>query len=228
MSEIFPNVVNFIEHQIELYGDELVFDKYLLNAKTSMNDVMESVDWHDSNSLADFENNISNCMNCDLHKSRKNFVFGSGNPNADFMILGGAPGIEEDRLGEPFAGSANELLTKMLAAIDISKDSAYYANIVKCRPPQNQGPSSGEIECCTHYLMKQIELVNPKMIICLGPIAAKALLKNNDDFKSLRGQTFFLNKTSIVVTYHPAELLENASLKRDAWADLQRIQQLLS
>jgi len=227
MDELYPDTYQFIEQQIELYGDELVFDKSSFDYQTDEYAVDNSLQWQSCESLAALEEQICQCSKCALHKSRNKFIFGKGNQDADLMLVGEAPGADEDRLGEPFVGRAGELLTKMLAAIDIKRDSVYIANILKCRPPQNRDPLPEEIALCKAYLIKQIQLIKPKIIVCLGRIASHALLARSDSLSAMRGQTFDFEATKLVVTYHPAALLRNTSLKRDAWEDLQRIQRLL-
>ena len=227
MSEMANETALFFEQQVELYGNEIVFDISAIRAKSANSNDEENVQWHSSASLSEFEGLIFTCEKCDLHKSRTRFVFGKGNENADVMLVGEAPGTEEDRRGEPIAGQADELLTKMLAAINLSRDQVYTTNILKCRAPLHREPSPTEIESCRPYLEKQVQLISPKIVICLGQIAAHALLQSASVLAELRGQIFEFNDVAVFVTYHPTALLNDASLKRGAWEDLQRIQQFL-
>ena len=150
-----------------------------------------------------------------------NLVFGTGDPNADLMIIGEAPGAEEDKRGEPFVGRSGQLLTKILEAINFSRDQVFIANILKHRPPDNRNPSPAERKRSLPYLMKQIDLVNPKIILCLGKVSAETLLGKSSSMKDMRG-TFhkFSEKYELLVTYHPAALLRNPNWKRDTWEDV--------
>jgi uracil-DNA glycosylase len=151
-----------------------------------------------------------------------NLVFGKGNPIADLMIIGEAPGAEEDKLGEPFVGRSGQLLTKILQAIQFERDQVFIANILKHRPPDNRNPTSAERDRSLPYLLKQIEIINPKIILCLGKVSAETLLKTKSTMKEMRGVFHnFGNKYELLVTYHPAALLRNPNWKRDTWEDVQ-------
>lgn len=163
---------------------------------------------------------VSECTRCSLHQSRTQTVFGVGNPDADWMIVGEAPGAEEDRRGEPFVGRAGKLLDEMLRAVGYGRDSVFIANILKCRPPNNRDPKPEESKECRGYLERQIELVRPKIIIAVGRIAAQLLLDTDTPVGRLRGSKHYLGDTPLVVTYHPAYLLRSPSQKRKAWDDL--------
>jgi len=165
-------------------------------------------------------------MKCQLGDTRKNFVFGTGNPSAEVLILGEGPGAEEDEQGLPFVGRAGKLLNDILKAIKFERDEVYIANIVKCRPPGNRVPSPDEMQKCMPYLKKQIELVNPKLILCVGLTAAHGLLLNKDSLTSLRGKVFDLDGRKVMVTYHPAALLRNPNWKRGCWEDVQAFRKL--
>jgi uracil-DNA glycosylase family 4 len=183
-------------------------------------------DWEKSESLEELNNLICNCTNCVLHKGRNKFVFGSGNPNADVMVIGEGPGAEEDKQGLPFVGRAGQLLTDILKAIKFSRDEVFIGNIVKCRPPDNRTPLPEEMETCIPYLAKQIELIKPKLILCLGLTAVKGLLKKKDSLTSLRGQVFEYEGIKTMVTFHPAALLRNPNWKKDCWVDVQKFRKL--
>jgi len=163
---------------------------------------------------------VAPCTLCDLCKTRTQTVFGSGNKNADWMIIGEGPGQNEDQQGLPFVGNAGLLLTEMLRAIGLDREEVFITNIVKCRPPANRDPKPIEIETCKPYLMRQIALLKPKIIVVLGRLAAQALLDTDEPISKLRGKIHALNDTPVVVVYHPAYLLRSMLDKRKAWADL--------
>ena len=161
------------------------------------------------------------CTACGLHKSRTQTVFGVGDENADWMLIGEAPGAEEDRLGEPFVGQAGRLLDNMLATIGLKRgDNVYIANVLKCRPPGNRNPEPGEVAKCTPFLKRQIELIRPKLIVAMGRFAAQTLLASDASIASMRGKLFRYEGVPLIVTYHPAYLLRNLPDKAKAWEDL--------
>ena len=161
------------------------------------------------------------CTACSLHKTRTQTVFGVGDENADWMLIGEAPGAEEDRLGDPFVGQAGKLLDNMLAAIDLKRgENVYIANVLKCRPPGNRNPEPEEVAKCTPFLKRQIALIQPKLIIAMGRFAAQTLLASDATIASLRGRVFSYEGVPLIVTYHPAYLLRNLPDKAKAWADL--------
>lgn len=169
---------------------------------------------------------VQNCTRCELAQSRTNTVFGVGNPDADWMIIGEAPGAEEDRQGEPFVGRAGKLLDQMLFAIGEARDKVFIANILKCRPPNNRDPKPDEAAACREYLERQIALVRPKIILAVGRIAAQNLLGCDDPVGRMRGRDHDLHGIPLVVTYHPAYLLRSPSQKRKSWEDLCRAARL--
>jgi uracil-DNA glycosylase len=161
------------------------------------------------------------CTACGLHKGRTQTVFGVGDEDADWLLVGEAPGAEEDRLGEPFVGQAGRLLDNMLAAIDLRRgENVYIANVLKCRPPGNRNPEPEEVAKCTPHLLRQIELIRPKLIVAMGRFAAQTLLSTDATIASLRGRLHRYAGVPLVVTYHPAYLLRNLPDKSKAWADL--------
>ena len=161
------------------------------------------------------------CTACGLHKTRTQTVFGVGDENADWLLIGEAPGAEEDRLGEPFVGQAGKLLDNMLAAIGLERgENVYIANVLKCRPPGNRNPEPEEVAKCTPFLKRQIALIQPKLIIAMGRFAAQTLLASDATIASLRGRVFSYEGVPLIVTYHPAYLLRNLPDKAKAWADL--------
>lgn len=166
------------------------------------------------------QTSVAQCTACELHATRNQTVFGSGNRNADWMIIGEAPGEEEDRQGEPFIGRAGQLLNNMLRATGLSREQVYIANVIKCHPPGDRNPHVDEISQCFGYLQRQIELVQPKLILVVGRVAAHALLKVNAPLGDLRGQVHRFADVPLVVTYHPAYLLRKPSEKAKSWSDL--------
>lgn len=165
---------------------------------------------------------VRECTRCALHRSRTQTVFGVGDTSAEWMVVGEAPGAEEDRQGEPFVGAAGQLLNAMLAAIELPRETVFIANILKCRPPDNRDPRPEEVEQCLPYLQRQVELLRPKIILAFGRVAAQNLLGTDTPLGKLRGSVhrFGVLNTPVVVTYHPAYLLRSPGEKRKAWEDL--------
>ncbi len=174
------------------------------------------------------EQEVAACVKCPLHKSRTQTVFGVGNKNADWMLIGEAPGEQEDLQGEPFVGRAGQLLNEMLRALQLSREDVYIANILKCRPPGNRDPKPEEVAACEPYLRRQIALVQPKIILAVGRIAAQNLLKTSQPLSRLRGKVHSYDDIPVVVVYHPAYLLRNPVAKRQAWEDLMLAQRVYS
>ena len=164
---------------------------------------------------------VASCTKCSLCATRTQTVFGSGNKHADWMLIGEAPGQHEDEQGQPFVGKAGLLLTEMLRAIGLAREEVFITNILKCRPPNNRDPLAGEVESCNDYLQRQQKLIQPKIILAVGRIAAQTLLKTDESLAKLRGKVHTLNNTPVVVVYHPAYLLRSLLEKRKAWQDLQ-------
>jgi DNA polymerase len=176
--------------------------------------------WTRLTSLEDLNNTICTCVKCPLGHTRTNFVFGVGNPNAEVLFIGEAPGADEDAQGEPFVGRAGQLLNKIIEAVEMKREEVYICNILKCRPPNNRDPQPTEMETCSPYLQKQIELIKPKFIICLGRISAQWLLQTNASLTALRGKAHDYHGSKLIVTYHPAALLRNPGWKRPTWDDM--------
>lgn len=171
---------------------------------------------------------LGDCTRCRLHQQgRKQIVFGVGNPNADLMFIGEAPGADEDLQGEPFVGRAGQLLNNMIKAMGLRREDIYIANIIKCRPPNNRTPERDECETCSPFLMRQIEAIKPKAIVALGAVAAKTLLAINAPMSEFRGHWYDFRGTKLAVTYHPAYLLRDPRQKKEAWKDLQMVMQEL-
>lgn len=173
------------------------------------------------NTWIELKSAVSGCVQCGLHQSRTQTVFGVGDEQADWMLVGEAPGAEEDRLGDPFVGQAGKLLDNMLAAIGLSRaKNVYIANVLKCRPPGNRNPEPEEVAKCSPFLLQQIALVKPKLIVAMGRFAAQTLLATDASIASLRGRVFQYAGVPTIVTYHPAYLLRNLPDKAKAWQDL--------
>ena len=212
----------YLRQYIDLFGDEIYtpIDNNYSNTSNSFSSLNET--------LNSYKDSIENCENCNLYLTRNKFVFGSGDPNADLLLIGEAPGQEEDSKGEPFVGKAGRLLDKILKAIGyVRDDNVFIANVVKCRPPENRNPLPSEIEKCNPYLINQINLIKPKLIVALGKVAGQTLLKENMIIKEMRKKTHQYNSIPLIVTYHPAALLRNPSLKIDVWEDFQYIRDFI-
>jgi DNA polymerase len=168
------------------------------------------------------------CRRCKLHTlGRKQIVFGVGNPHADLMFVGEAPGADEDQQGIPFVGRAGQLLTKIIEAIGLTRDDVYIANVIKCRPPQNRNPELDEVETCEPFLFRQIDVIKPKVIIALGKFGAQTLLRTDAPISRLRGQVHDFRGAKLIPTFHPAYLLRNPSSKREVWEDMKMARGLL-
>lgn len=234
-ADIKKGIIESLKDQRDIFGDDLyeIFNSEKISELKMSNthespqkeDKMES--FQNANNLSDLNELICNCLKCDLGKTRTKFVFGVGNPNADAMLIGEAPGAEEDKQGEPFVGRAGKLLNDILKAINLSREEVYIANILKCRPPGNRDPLPNEMETCIPYLSKQVELIKPKVILCLGRIAANGLLNKKLPLSALRESTHEFNGIPVFVTYHPAALLRNPNWKRGCWEDVQKFKKLL-
>jgi len=180
---------------------------------------------NDQNAWQNLQQQIAECTKCGLHKTRTQTVFGVGNKQTDILFIGEAPGANEDLKGEPFVGRAGQLLNAMLAGIGLKREDIFIANILKCRPPNNRDPQAEEVSCCTPYLIQQIDLIKPKLIVALGRIAAQFLLDTKTPISKLRQQMHEYQKTPLIVTFHPAYLLRSPLEKAKAWHDLQVIKQ---
>lgn len=186
------------------------------------NKTVTKEDWEFSEKLEELNGLICNCQKCALGATRTNFVFGVGNPNADIVLIGEAPGADEDAQGEPFVGRAGQLLNKILDATGFRREDVFICNILKCRPPGNRNPQPDEIEKCRPYLEKQLKLINPKLILLLGRVAAESLLKTKEPLNKLRGKIHDYKGWKVMITFHPAALLRNPNWKRPTWDDMRR------
>ena len=240
-------LLRYLRQQEQMYGRTLYVDRverpaYSLpspQATARETLVPESVDtvhaqpqqgaslgYEDVKTLEQFNSAICECLKCPLGATRTNFVFGSGNPDADIMVIGEAPGADEDEQGMPFVGRAGQLLTKILEAVELPRETVYICNILKCRPPNNRKPLTSETDQCEPYLWKQIEIIKPKFILALGLTAANTLLKNKESMTQLRGRVHDYQGIRTIVTYHPAALLRNPDWKKHTWEDVKFLRKL--
>ncbi len=180
-------------------------------------------------SLAAIREDIGECVRCKLCTlGRKQIVFGVGNPNADLMFVGEAPGRDEDIQGVPFVGRSGQKLTQIIEAIGLTREEVYIANVIKCRPPENRNPEPDEVEQCEPFLFRQIDIIKPKVIVTLGTFAAKSLLRSTEPISRLRGRVFEYRGAKLVPTFHPAFLLRNPSCRREVWEDMKKVRGLLN
>lgn len=234
----FDKALRYLQQQKELFGNVLykgleqktnitVSDEETVSTETNSN-LTHGVkaDWQQSASLIDLNNSICQCTKCPLGSTRTKFVFGVGNPNADIMVIGEAPGADEDAQGEPFVGRAGQLLTRILQAIGFEREDVFIANILKCRPPGNRTPIPSEVEQCEPFLHQQIKLIQPKFILAVGLTAANTLLKEKYKMGDIRGKIFDYQGVKMLVTYHPAALLRNPEWKKFTWEDVQLLRRL--
>ena len=181
-----------------------------------------------ADALTAVRHDIGDCTRCKLHTlGRRQVVFGVGNPEADLMFVGEAPGADEDIQGIPFVGRAGQLLTKIIEAIGMARDDVYIANVIKCRPPENRNPDPDEVATCEPFLFQQIDAIKPKVIIALGTFAAKTLLRSQDSISRLRGRVYDYRGAKLIPTFHPAFLLRSPDRKRDTWEDMKKARALL-
>jgi uracil-DNA glycosylase family 4 len=248
LAELLSDIRGFLARERELFGETLLIDPGLrgdLTMTRSKNQRPKPEDepalfklpvpatppitdeeWGSAQTLKGLDGLICTCMKCPLGHTRTNFVFGTGNPAATLMIIGEAPGADEDAQGEPFVGRAGQLLNKILEAIGFKREDVYICNILKCRPPGNRKPEVEEVDLCIPYLRKQIALVKPKLILALGLTAAENLLGTTESLGRLRGRVLQYEGTPLMVTYHPAALLRNPNWKRPTWEDVQAVRKL--
>ena len=171
---------------------------------------------------------LGECTRCKLHGGRTNLVFGVGSPAADLVFVGEAPGRDEDRQGIPFVGRAGQLLTRIIAAIGLSRDEVYIANVIKCRPPNNRNPEPDEVATCEPFLFRQLDVIRPRVVVALGGFAIRTLLETDEAVSRLRGRVFDYRGAKLVPTFHPAFLLRSPERKRDVWEDMKRVRALLA
>jgi uracil-DNA glycosylase len=177
--------------------------------------------------LLKIRTDLGECTRCKLHKTRHNIVFGDGNPKAELVFVGEGPGHDEDMQGLPFVGRAGKLLTQMIEAMGLQRKDVYICNVVKCRPPENRAPEKDEVAACSPFLLRQIDSIAPKVIVCLGSTAAQTVLETNRGISQFRGQWLDFRGRKLMATYHPAYLLRNPAAKSEVWKDLQKVMAVL-
>ena len=190
--------------------------------------VVTKQEYSKSETLFQIKDRLGDCRRCKLHEQRNNIVFGVGNPEADLMFVGEAPGRDEDIKGLPFVGRAGMLLTKIIESIGLTRDQVYIANVIKCRPPKNRNPEPIEVQTCEPFLFNQIDSIKPKVIVALGTFAARTLLGKEDQISRMRGQVYEYRGAKLIPTFHPAFLLRSPSRKRETWEDMKMVRTLLS
>jgi uracil-DNA glycosylase family 4 len=179
-------------------------------------------------SLESIRADIGDCQRCKLAPTRTHIVFGSGNPNAELVFVGEAPGADEDEQGLPFVGAAGQYLTKIIESIGVKREDTYICNILKCRPPNNRNPEPDEVAQCSPFLKRQLETIKPKVVCCLGKFAAQTLLQSADSITRLRGRFHDIDGMRVIATFHPAYLLRSPEKKREVWEDMKSIRAELS
>jgi uracil-DNA glycosylase len=185
--------------------------------------LFEAVDKVKDDTLLKIREDIGDCTRCKLHKGRHKIVFGDGNPKAELVFIGEGPGADEDIQGLPFVGRAGKLLTQMIEAMGLQRKDVYICNVVKCRPPENRAPEPDEVTTCSPFLLRQIDVIQPKVIVCLGAVAAKTLLETTRGISQFRGEWLRWRGRKLMATYHPAYLLRNPNAKGEVWKDLQKV-----
>ena len=185
--------------------------------------LFEAVDKIVGDTLLRVREDLGECTRCKLHKARHTIVFGDGNPKAELVFVGEGPGADEDAQGLPFVGRAGKLLTQMIEAMGLQRKDVYICNVVKCRPPENRQPEEDEVSTCSPFLFRQIDVIAPKVIVCLGAVAAKTLLQTNRGISQFRGEWLEFRGRKLLATYHPAYLLRNPPAKSEVWKDLQKV-----
>jgi uracil-DNA glycosylase len=189
--------------------------------------LFESVEKVAGDTLLKIREDLGECTRCKLHSTRHKIVFGDGNPKAELVFVGEGPGADEDAQGLPFVGRAGKLLTQMIEAMGLQRKDVYICNVVKCRPPENRQPEEDEVSTCLPFLLRQIDVIAPKVIVCLGAVAAKTLLQTNRGISQFRGEWLEFHGRKLLATYHPAYLLRNPPAKSEVWKDLQKVMAVL-
>jgi uracil-DNA glycosylase len=189
--------------------------------------LFEAVDKIAGDTLLKVREDLGECTRCKLHSTRRTIVFGDGNPKAELVFVGEGPGADEDAQGLPFVGRAGKLLTQMIEAMGLQRKDVYICNVVKCRPPGNRQPEEDEVSTCSPFLFRQIDVIAPKVIVCLGAVAAKTLLQTNRGISQFRGEWLEFRGRKLLATYHPAYLLRNPPAKSEVWKDLQKVMAVL-
>lgn len=211
----------FLEYEMADGGEGLTLDREVLKRSLSRRGVRKEA-------LQEIRADLGDCQRCRLCQGRKHIVFGVGNPRADLVIVGEAPGRDEDLQGEPFVGRAGQLLNRMLSAIGLSREEVYICNVIKCRPPENRDPLPDEVASCEPFLIRQLQSIRPRAILAMGRFAAQTLLRTEEKISKIRGQFREYQGIPVMPTYHPAFLLRNPSQRRPVWEDLKKVQKLLA
>jgi len=241
MSDTLKEIIDFFEQYKTVYNSEIQIDGEIAAPEapkkqskpvprrtvTAPARRRSAVIKQRSPELQAFCDEIKECLKCGLGKTRTNFVFGFGHPQAEVMFIGEAPGQQEDDQGIPFVGPAGQLLDRMLFAINLKRDDVFIANVLKCRPPRNRDPQPEEVIQCEPYLQKQLEMIKPKVLVSLGRISGQTLLRCKDSLTALRKEIHEYNGIPLIVTYHPSALLRNPRWKRESWMDLKKLKELL-
>lgn len=232
---------NKIDFKLNLNRSNIVLEVFTSDTKLKIENVVilnkdikefeirivpQNDDWQKTKSLESLDNSINKCLACELGSSRKNFIFGSGNFNADIMIIAESPSTDDDDAGKPIVGRAGELLTQIIEAIELKRNDLYIVNIIKCKTPSNRRPTENEVDKCIPYLKKQIELIQPKFILALGIATFNSLLKSNEKMSEIRGKVHLYQNCTMLATYHPSDLLRNPALKKETWQDVKQLKKL--
>ncbi len=225
--EILRDIRNLLEYHESLGLKEIPLD--MIAARTKKKSRRRGGVAHGpAQALEELRADIGECTRCRLHHGRTHLVFGVGDPRADLMFIGEGPGRDEDIQGEPFVGRAGQLLTRIIEAMGFKRKDVYIANIVKCRPPQNRVPAADEAAICLPFLVRQVEIIKPRVIVCLGSVAVQHLLQTEAKITRLRGQWQEWRGIPVMPTYHPAFLLRNPNMKKPVWEDMQEVMKLLA
>ncbi len=230
--------VNYLQFE-PIIKDNISYEENVISQPPTPESVFDNADTYNKETkvelsksekiveLKKLEEQVKRCTKCELCKNRTNVVFGVGDPDADLIFVGEAPGYYEDEQGEPFVGKAGQLLTKIIESIGMKRGEVYIANILKCRPPENRNPNANEIVMCSPHLIRQIEIIRPKIICALGTFAAQTLLNTTESIGNLRGKFFEYQGVKFLATYHPAYLLRNPNDKKKVWADIKKVRDFL-
>jgi DNA polymerase len=221
LREALVDLRTFLEYEAADGVEALPLDPDLLNPSPTRRGARKET-------LQEVRTDLGDCQRCRLCQGRRHIVFGVGNPRADLVIVGEAPGRDEDLQGEPFVGRAGQLLNRMLAAIGLSREEVYICNVIKCRPPENRDPLPDEVASCEPFLIRQLQSIRPRAILAMGRFAAQTLLRTEEKISKIRGQFQEYQGVPVMPTYHPAYLLRNPSQRRPVWEDLKKVQTLLS